>query len=140
MVAYLDSSVLLQHVIRADERISQVFGHEVVVSSELLEIECMRVVHRYRMDGTLDDEGFLQAKSRIARVLDSVSIIAMSTSVKRRAAEAFPVTVKTLDALHLSSALAYVDARPGETLAVFSYDRGLNRCASALGFSTPFAT
>ena len=140
MVAYLDSSVLLQHVIRADERISQVFAHEVVVSSELLEIECMRVVHRYRMDGKLDDAGFLQAKSRIARVLDSVSIIAMSTSVKRRAAEAFPVVVKTLDALHLASALAYADARPGETLEVFSYDRGFNRCASALGFSTPFAT
>lgn len=55
--------------------------------------------------------------------------------------DAFPVVVKTLDALHLASALAYaesyLDSESDETLLVFSHDEARNRCARALGFATP---
>jgi len=51
---------------------------------------------------------------------------------------AFPVVIKTLDAIHLSSALIFKGARPTELLHIFSYDKGMNRCARALGFQVPF--
>jgi len=58
--------------------------------------------------------------------------------VKKRSKEAFPVTIKILDALHLSAALIFQKARPDESLLIFSYNMGMNRCAKSLGFTVPF--
>ena len=138
MVAYLDSSVLLRHILLGDSGIEHVFSVGRVISSELLEIECHRVLHRYRLQNNLDDNGYIEASDRLEKVLKAVSIILLSPKVKKRAAEAFPVIIKTLDALHLSSALAFHEARQEEALLIFSYDTGMNRCAKALGFSAPF--
>jgi len=138
MVAYLDSSVLLRYILLGDTGLEQVFESDIVVSSELLEIECRRVLHRYRLQGNLDDDGFLDALKRLDDVLEGVSVILLSAKVKKRSGETFPVIIKTLDALHLSSAIIFQAARPDETLHIFSYDIGMNRCARALGFDVPY--
>ena len=141
MVAYLDSSVLLRHVLLGEIGIRHAFATGSVVASELLEIECRRVLHRYRMNGELDDTTFLQAQERLEDVLKSVTILALTDRVKKRAAGAFPVVVKTLDALHLATALVYAEhylsSEPHEALIVFSHDESMNRCAYALGMETP---
>ena len=139
MVAYLDSSVLLRHILLGDPGIEHVFAVGKVISSELLEIECHRVLHRYRLQNDLDDEGFIEASDRLEKVLNAVSIILLSPKVKKRSTEAFPVIIKTPDALHLSSALVFQEARQEESLLIFSYDTGMNRYAKSLGFTVPFA-
>jgi predicted nucleic acid-binding protein len=138
MVAYLDSSVLLRYILLGDTGLQQVFENDMVVSSELLEIECRRVLHRYRLQGNLDDDSFVEALKRLDKVLEGVSIILLSKKVKKRSAETFPVVIKTLDALHLASAIIYQAVRPAEILQIFSYDTGMNRCARAIGFQVPF--
>jgi hypothetical protein len=140
MVGYVDTSVLLRHVVLGDSSMKHVLACERIISSELLEIEARRVIHRYRIDGEIDDEGFIQANTRLNKVLSGVSLLALSSAVKRRAMGAFPVHVKTLDALHLASALVYTDTSPGQTVLIFSFDTGMNRCAYALGFTAPFGT
>jgi len=138
MVAYLDSSVLLRYILLGDEGIKQVFDNDLVISSELLNIECRRVIHRYRLQGNLDDDGFVEALKRLEQVLEGVSLLQLSEKVKKRSSETFPVVIKTLDALHLSSALIFQTAKPDETVSIFSYDKGMNRCARALGIYVPF--
>ncbi|MDZ7792194.1 MAG: PIN domain-containing protein [Spirochaetia bacterium] len=138
MVAYVDTSVLLRHILLGDSSIKHVLACERIISSELLEIESRRVIHRYRIDGEIDDEGFIQANTRLNAVLSGISLLALSSAVKRRAMGAFPVHVKTLDALHLASALVYADTSSGQTVLLFSFDTGMNRCAYALGFTAPF--
>lgn len=138
MVAYLDSSVLLRYILLGDSGLKQVFESDMVISSELLEIECRRVLHRYRLQGNLDDDGFVEALKRLDKVLEGVSIILLSQKVKKRSTETFPVVIKTLDALHLASAIIFQAARPDEILQIFSYDIGMNRCARAIGFQVPF--
>ncbi len=139
MIAYLDSSVALRHILNGGVAIRHALACGTVVSSELLEIECRRVLHRYPMAGELDDGGFVTAVSRLAAVLDGVSLVALSARVKRRAMDAFPVTVGTMGALHLASALAVVDAEPAEEVLVFSHPAAMNRCAAALGLAAPLA-
>ena len=139
MVGYLDSSVLLQHILLGDAGIKQVLACDRVISSELLEIECRRVLHRYRMQGNLDDSRYIEALERLERVIAGVSILLLSLKVKKRASEAFPIIIKTLNALHLASALMFQAARPAEYLLIFSYDVGMNRCAKALGLPAPFS-
>lgn len=137
MVGYLDSSVLLPHILLGDSAIHHVQAVSEVVSSEFLEVECRRVIHRYRIEGNLDDEGFLKAIERLENVLAAVSLLAFSPKVKKAAMGAFPVSVKTLDAVHLASASVFSEARPEEELLMFSFDTGMNRCAQALGFGVP---
>ncbi len=139
MVGYLDSSVLLRYILLGDPGIHHVLTCERVISSELLEIECKRVFHRYRLQGDLDDPGFLEAAQRLESVLSGVSLLSLSPRIKKRSAEAFPVQITTLDALHLSSALVFMEAGVSETLLLFSYDNRLNRCARAVGIDAPFA-
>jgi predicted nucleic acid-binding protein len=139
MIAYLDSSVALRHVLSGEAAIRQAFALGRVVASELLEIECRRTIHRCRLEGELTDAGVVAALERLAAVLAGLSLMALSAKVKRRAMDAFPVSVKTLDALHLASALALAEASPGEAVLVFSHDAAMNRCAQALGLKAPLA-
>ncbi len=139
MVAYLDSSVLLQHILKGDEGIRQVMICDRIISSELLEIECKRVLHRYRLQGYLDDVKFIAAMNRLDNILEGVSLLLLSQRIKMRSAQSFPVIIKTLDALHLSSAIIFNEEFPDESLLLFTYDNQLNRCARVLDFTTPFS-
>jgi hypothetical protein len=140
MVGYVDSSVILRHILLGDTSIEQVLVCEWIISSELLEIESRRVIHRYRINGDLDDNGFVLANTRLHDIVSGISLLALSFTVKKRAMGAFPVHVKTLDALHLASALVFEEKRPEQNILIFSFDSAMNRCASALGFTAPFKT
>lgn len=141
MVAYLDSSVILRHILLGEISIKHALACPRVITSELTEIECRRVIHRYRLNGDLDDDGLLTAMGRLDSVLAGVSVVELGAAVKRRAMGAFPLVVKTLDALHLATGILYAEslaaAPESEHLLLFSHDRGMNRCAAALGFATP---
>jgi predicted nucleic acid-binding protein len=137
MVAYIDSSVALRHVLLGDVAIEHAFALPERISSELMEIECRRVLHRCRMEGELDDESLVAACDRFEALVSALDLVELSAPVKRRAMEAFPLPLRTLDALHLATALEFKARRAGEELLVFSFDRGMNLCARALGFATP---
>ncbi len=66
--------------------------------------------------------------------MKSIDLLELDAAVKKRAMEAFPVHVKTLDALHLASALQLLAEEPVEGITVFSHDHTFNLCARALGF------
>ena len=137
MVAYLDSSVLLRHILLGEEPIRHALEFPRVVSSELIEIECRRVLHRCRLAGELDDEALAVARERLDAVLAGIDLLELSTQIKQRAMDPFPVHVRTLDALHIATALAVaVDA--GAT-ALFSHDKGMNLCARSLGITAALA-
>ncbi|MDF1569683.1 MAG: type II toxin-antitoxin system VapC family toxin [Spirochaetaceae bacterium] len=139
MVAYLDSSVVLEHILKGDKAISQALSCDRTISSELLEIECRRVLHRYRLQGHLDDTGFIQAVERLESVLNGVSLISMSSRVLKRAGQSFPLIIRTLDALHLSSAEIYREENPDDSVLLFTFDRQLNQCAGVMDYTVPFS-
>lgn len=137
MVAYVDSSVVLRYILAGDVSIRHALDYPAVMSSELTEIECRRVLLRCRLQGELVDEGFVEAIHRLDSVLEGIDLVELSPAIKRRAMESFPVSVKTLDALHLSTALAIGSAGEEGKVALFSLDRAMNLGASALGMLTP---
>lgn len=137
MVAYLDSSLVLRYVIQSETAIQQAIVLGGLFSSELLKIECQRVLHRCRMTGEFDDAALAEAYSRLEEVLSGVALYGLSEAVKSYAAGAFPLPVKTLDALHLATALLFQQENSGEKVVVFTTDNAMNLCARALGFATP---
>lgn len=137
MTAYLDSSVVLRYVLAGEEAIFHALSFPVIVSSELLDIECRRVFFRCRLSGDLDDAGYLEALSRFEDLVEGMDLLDLSKAVRKRSREAFPLSIRTLDALHLSTALLLAEQGDTATVQLFSHDRAMNLCARALGMGVP---
>jgi predicted nucleic acid-binding protein len=137
MTAYMDSSLVLRYLLAGEETIRHALEFPRIISSELLDIECRRVFFRCRLAGELDDSGFVEVVNIYEELLDGISLIDLSTAVRQRAREAFPLNLRTLDALHLSTALIFRKAEAEESLQIFAHDEGMNLCARALGFGAP---
>lgn len=132
----------LRYVLAGEVTIQHLLQYPRVIASELLEIECRRVIQRVRMLGELTDAGVAVAAERLRGVLNGVNLVELSRQVKQRATESFPVVVRTLDALHLATALLWALDTAGEAgniaaVHVFSHDAAFNTCARALGLGAP---
>jgi predicted nucleic acid-binding protein len=68
----------------------------------------------------------------IRRLLDGLTFEELGRDVLARAAEPFPVRVRTLDALHLAT-LDYLRVR-GQRIELATFDRRMADAAAALGF------
>jgi uncharacterized protein len=96
------------------------------VSSVLTEIESFRALARYAPN----------AVSRLPAVLDQIDLIDLDASVRILAQTARPVTVRSLDAIHLGSA-----QHVGQALTSFvTYDKRLLDAARAAGLPTDSPT
>jgi predicted nucleic acid-binding protein len=91
-------------------------------SSVLVEIELFRALARYAPE----------AVTRLHLVLDQIELIDMSPRVRVLAQTVRPVTIRSLDAIHLGTALT---VRPDLTSFV-TYDKRLLEAATAVGLPT----
>ena len=89
------------------------------ISSVLTEIESFRALARYAPE----------AVSRLPAVLDQIDLIDLDQRIRILARTVQPVTVRSLDAIHLGTAL---QSRPGLTSFV-TYDKRLRDAARAAG-------
>jgi predicted nucleic acid-binding protein len=120
---YVDTSALVKLVVAEAESpaLRSWFGAEDrdLVASDLVRTELMRVVRRAAPDRAL-----------LARqVLESITLIAISTAVFDAAGRLDPVELRTLDAVHLAAALELGDDLEG----VVTYDERLADAATAHG-------
>ena len=89
------------------------------ISSALVEIESFRALARYAPEAVV----------RLHPVLDQIDLIDVSPRVRMAAQTVRPVTVRSLDAIHLGTALTL---RPGLT-SFITYDKRLLDAATAAG-------
>jgi predicted nucleic acid-binding protein len=132
MRIYLDSSVALRYLLSGDESIRRVGPGQEVASSELLEIECKRVLQRERLEQHIDDARYAEAIAAFEELGSMLAIIEIGGEIKRRAAGSFPTVIGTLDAIHLATALLWQE-EGGEKVFLWSLDRQLALCAGAMG-------
>lgn len=119
---YLDSSVVLAHLLGEGRVPPTSLWRETLTSSRLLEYEIWNRINARQLEPTLGDEA--------RAVLRRISLIALGPSVLERALEPFPIQVRTLDGLHLAS-IEFLRGR-GQTVELASYDERLNAAAKAL--------
>ncbi len=132
MNCYVDSSVILRYLLTSSTEFERVKEFEHVGSSELLFIECNRVIQRYRLEAMISDEQLEEIVTYFNQLYERLHIFDMNPGVKRRASEAFPTVIGTLDALHLATASAWAGL-DSEPLVVFTFDRQMRRCAQSMG-------
>jgi PIN domain len=121
-VIYIDSSVVLAHLLAEWWSPHEALWDDSLVSSRLLQYEVWNRVHAYRLSPSHRDE----ATALIGRVV----LVDLSRPVLGRALEPFPIRVRTFDGLHLAT----VDflRTQGEPVELASYDSRLVAAARAL--------
>jgi hypothetical protein len=122
-VIYLDTSVALAQLLAEDRRPPASLWDRPLVASRLLEYELWTRIHARSLGRTHGEQ--------VRSLLDRVAFVEMDRKVLARAVEPFPVPVRALDALHLSS-LEFVRGL-GEEVVLASYDEQMVRAARALG-------
>lgn len=95
MLTYLDTSVLLAHLLDEERQPPEAVWEGAVASSRLAEYEVWTRLHR---------EGLGASHGNSARaVLGRLAFVELTPTILGRALEPFPLAVRTLDALHLAS-------------------------------------
>jgi len=124
-VIYLDSSVALAHLLAEDRYPPEDLWQQQLVSSRLLEYEVWNRIHACRLDRSHGDA--------VRALVGSVALLELAPPVLARALEPFPISVRTLDALHLASIEFLLHRQQQVELA--SYDERLIAAARALHIS-----
>jgi predicted nucleic acid-binding protein len=132
VIAYIDSSVILRLILGQAKPLSVWHRLERAVASDLARVECLRTIDRARLVDRLDDLTVAKRRSGLLALLDGMELVAVEQSILDRAAEPFPTSISTLDALHLATALAIRADIPALEFA--THDESLGNAAVALGF------
>jgi predicted nucleic acid-binding protein len=121
-VIYLDSSVVLAALLVEDRSPGAELWQEDLVSSRLLRYEVINRLHAYGMAADM----LASANDLLARI----ALVTLSPAVLERAEQPFPIPVRTLDALHLATAVYLTQARARLRLA--TYDQRMTDAARRL--------
>lgn len=132
MTVYLDTSTVLRVVLGQGRPISVWGRWERAYVSELLGVEARRAIDRLRLEAALDDEGVAAAQQSLRLVEGRLGRIPLSRAVLQRAALPMATAVRTLDAIHLASALLLRERRAA-TLTFVTHDARQATAARALG-------
>ncbi len=133
MIVYVDSSVVLRIVLGEPGALRGWRRIRRAVSSQLARIECLRTIDRARIRLTLPEADVARRRAAVLEVLEGFDVVPMDAAVLRRAADPFPTTLGSLDALHLATALQVRETIPELQLA--THDQELAIAARAVGFT-----
>lgn len=107
-------------------------GAETVVASDLTVVECQRVLIRAWSTGLLPEAERIDREARLARTAAGWTRLRVGEEVVERARRPFPLEpVRTVDALHLASALVARTAAPDVVLV--SLDHRVRQNGERLG-------
>lgn len=136
MTLYAESSAVLAWLLgeaRAREVRDRLSSAELVIASDLTLVECDRVLIRASALGELTEAEAAGRRAELSTAAAHWSLLRLGGSVIDRARQPFSKEpIRTLDALHLASAL--VARAAVQDLTVLSLDEAVRANARALGF------
>jgi hypothetical protein len=109
-----------------------------VASSRFMWIETARTLDRAVRSGQITDRDGITARIAFESMVTGVTRLKLTERVLSRAAEGFPTIISTLDALHLSTAIAWSEGGARDSICMWSFDSQLNLCSKAMGFAVEF--
>jgi predicted nucleic acid-binding protein len=136
MNVYAESSAVLAWLLGEEtgRSVRAVLQHsELVLASDLTLVECDRVLIRAVTTGEIEEAAAADRRAYLNAATSHWYVWRISLEIVERARHPFPAEpIRTLDALHLASALAVRSAVPAVEL--LSLDERIRRVAKLLGF------
>src|SRR5687768_4407540 len=131
-MVYVDASVILRHVLSQPGAIASPAVVQPGVASEISQLECLRALDRMRLAKGLPEEHVALARRGVLQMLAGLTIVRVDPVVLEFAGRALPVPLRTLDAIHLASAVLWRDAEDPD-LVMATHDRSLGSAPRAFG-------
>jgi predicted nucleic acid-binding protein len=135
MTIYAETSAVLRWLFagnEGEEVRTALAGASKVTASRLTLIETRRVVRRAARDGRITEAEGADVLAVFAQAASTWAILEISADVARRAEDTFPAEpVRTLDAIHLASALFLRQSFPD--LVILTTDERIRTNATLLG-------
>lgn len=137
MIVYAESSAVLSWLLGeppgpAVRRVLEAAAF--VVTSDLTFVECDRALHSARSLGQLSGELAAELSSELRRIAAGWIRLRLSDDIVERARGSFlEEPIRSLDALHLASALATVALIPETT--ILTLDERVRRCGHQFGLT-----
>lgn len=137
MTVYAESSAVLAWLLDQPQGAivaAALANADIVIASDLTVIECDRVIVRAVALGELHESDALERQSRLNAVSARWTLLGLDDEIAERARRPFPVEpIRTLDAIHLASALTARKALPD--LVVLSLDARVREASASLGLA-----
>jgi predicted nucleic acid-binding protein len=133
VIVYLDTSIVLRILLGQPRRLALWGKWDEAFTSEIMGLEARRALDRLRLASALDDEDVATLQGELARIENTIGTISLTRTVLHRASLPMATPVKTLDAIHLASALLLHEHHP-EALLFATHDARQSVAARALGF------
>lgn len=135
MNVYAESSAVLAWLLgeEAAPRVRQILSTaELVIASDLTLLECDRVIIRAVALGEIEEAAAADRRAHLNAAAAHWHVLRLTTDIVDRARHPFPAEpIRTLDAIHLASALAARSSVAGVDL--LSLDDRVRRAGSQLG-------
>jgi predicted nucleic acid-binding protein len=130
--AFFDTSIVLQTMFGQPGELPDwsYWGHH--VASELMRYEVMRAFDCARLRTSLGDAAYADLAMQFRELTGAFEFVPLSRAVLERVAGSFPTIVRTLDAIHLSTALLWAE-KTGQIPDLLTHDRQLAIAARACG-------
>ena len=132
MKVYIDASVVLRRILSQPGAILDWSPWRLVVTSELLQVEAFRTLDPLRVKGSLREPDFAEKFAFLRSVTASFEEVPIHSAILRRAAAPYPTEVGALDAIHLATAMLWMEDNE-EALTFISHDKQLALAARACG-------
>ncbi len=137
MNLYAESSAVLSWLFddqQAESVREALSSAEIVLASDLTIVECDRVLVRNVYSGRLSEAVAARRATELGQVAAHWRVMRLDTEILERARRPFPgEPLRTLDALHLASALMALRTVP--RLALLSLDKRVRRSGQQLGLT-----
>ena len=133
MIAYCDSSVLVRFILEQADALAELTASDQLVTSVVTQVECLRAIENARLRGELSDDELAGLRRAAYARLSGIERVEVSPSILGQAERSFGVVLKTLDAIHVATALVWRERRAPD-LVFATHDRQQARAATALGF------
>jgi predicted nucleic acid-binding protein len=137
-IAYFDSSVILRYAVGHERAIKDLSAYaSKAVTSAITVVECLRVLDRWRITSEVGDHKLIAARSLCLQILNGLRIIAIDDQVIALASQTFPIAMKSLDAIHLSSVIHFRN-QGGPRPVLLTHDERLQMAALAMEVDCQF--
>lgn len=137
---YLDTSVFLKLFLneKGSDKARKLIKGNRLLCSAILASECFSTFSRRRQNRELDDKAFDQLVSRVKKDLPYIELVKLTDEVLKKTEEVvLRSPARTLDAIHIASALLFQDLI-GIELSFVTSDKKQEEAAKREGLKTVF--
>lgn len=131
-IHYIDSSVILRYAINHPDAIRDLSRYaDGATTSVITAIECLRVLDRWRLTREVSETQLVDARLLCRQILSGLRVVMMDEHVAQLAAQSFPIAIKSLDAIHLATALM-LNQQGSKRVKIITHDAKLALAARSM--------